>query len=415
MESGMNVATGVCCPVCSAAEPEVLQTVEKAPAACGTLYPSRDAAAQAEECRLNFVLCTGCGHIWNAEHGNNAATSYDEGYYSSKTGSEQARSYQMGLAQDLDNLVGLSGKTVVEIGCGDGFFLQQLSGLGAESVGFEPSATFSLARDRGGIKVYNQNFPFEGNHGAGSGADMVVMRHVLEHLGSPLDVLRSLRTRSFGEPGPQYLFLEVPNVSKILEDNLYFDFFNDHVHYFSHASLSDALRRTGWRPLERLGEDDEFLRVLAVNAGHQRVEPEPPDRHAWAGERDEVVAAAIGFRQQFDSWKCALANLLNDPANRAGGTAAWGAGSRGVAMLAGLGMPKETFSYVVDSDANKNGRFLPVVHLPVYPPARLLQDPVAGVLVTSYTYFDEILAQLDGFRAAGGKVIKAFPAPEVMD
>ncbi len=73
----------------------------------------------------------------------------------------------------------------------------------------------------------------------------------------------------------------------------------------------------------------------------------------------------------------------------------------------------QDYEYVVDSDPNKHGKYLPLLRRPVFSPEQLRLKPVDCVLVTSYTYFDEILAQLDWFRASGGNVIRVYPTPEV--
>ena len=146
------------CPVCGADEKEPLLTVERAPVSCGTLFPSIEGAARAKECHLEFTVCTGCGHIWNDSHPLNQAVEYEENYYSSFAASTQGRGYQKGLALDLDRWVQVSGKTVLEIGCGDGFFLKELASLGARAFGFEPSSTFEVAATQPGIKVFQEQF-----------------------------------------------------------------------------------------------------------------------------------------------------------------------------------------------------------------------------------------------------------------
>ena len=122
----------IACPVCGAMDSEPLQTVEKAPVACGSLFPSSESAGLAEMCRLEFVLCLKCSHIWNSAHQDRQTTQYNEDYYSSKAVSQQAQGYQQSLAEDLDRMIGLSGKTVVEIGCGEGLFLENLVHIQAQ-------------------------------------------------------------------------------------------------------------------------------------------------------------------------------------------------------------------------------------------------------------------------------------------
>ena len=400
------------CPVCKSLEHEALMTVVNAPVSCGQVYGSVQAAAESGRCRLEIILCPSCGHIWNSAYGDGPDTDYGDDYYSSKTVSSQARDYQEALAKDIDELVQLVGKTVVEIGCGDGFFLNSLKTLGAKAIGFEPSSTYHISKKLNGIQVHHQYFGFDGaSRHTTPEADVVVLRHVLEHLGSPGDVLASLRSDCFDHPGPEFLFLEVPNSAKLLADSLYFDFYNDHIQYFSSPSLTRLARSAGWLPLARIGSSDEFLRLVFLNPDRnqqQRVTAEPPD------ELEGIAAAANRFRQGFGQWKDQLADIITGYKESGCRIAVWGAGSRGVSLLAGLGLAGDCYEYVVDTDPNKHGKYLPLIPRPIYAPEQLRLEPVECVLVTSYTYFDEILAELEWFRSQGGKVVRVYPAPEAV-
>ena len=402
------------CPVCHGELREPLLVVDHAPISCGRLFPTSEAAVQAGECRLEVALCTNCGHIWNAAYQEGPVTAYDQDYYSSKTTSLQARDYQKDLASQLDETVQLDSKSVVEIGCGDGYFLNSLSTHGAKVVGFEPSSTFEIARSQPGVQVVHEPFDFDGTQEFSGNVDLVVMRHVLEHLASPVTALKSLRTNSFGCPGPEFLFLEVPNVSQLLKDCLYFDFYNDHIHYFSYASLTKLFHSAGWRPYANLGTTDEFLRLVCVDAASKYGQGGGANDYEDCYGTESIAPAAREFRDNFTRWKDRLVDIMKPYLGEDKRVAIWGAGSRGAALLSGLGLPGDSYGYVVDSDPNKHGKYLQTIHQPIYSPDQLRRDPVDCVLVTSYTYFDEILAQLDWFRSAGGRVIKVYPTPELV-
>ena len=414
MSLAMPRGVGETCPACDGSAMEPLLAVERAPVSCAQLFPTLEAAVVAGQCRVEIVLCPSCGHIWNAAHQEGRTSLYNEDYYSSFTCSIQARQYQEALARQLDNLIGLDDKTVVEIGCGDGFFLGSLSDLGATAIGFEPSSTFEAASQQPRVAVFNDSFQFEGEGRVNHSVDLVVMRHVLEHVTSPEEILASLRGKSFCGPVPKYLLLEVPNALQLLLDNLYFDFYNDHVHYFSHTSLGRLLDSAGWKPLASLGASDEFIRLVCVNSAYAPDHATPIVDGQALVEPESVTLAARDFRENFGRWKQDLTGIIAAQREAGRSIAVWGAGARGIALLCGLGLDADSLAYVVDSDSNKHGKYLPVVNLSVKPVDQLQQEPVDCVLVTSYTYFDEILNQLDWFRASRGKVIKVYPTPELV-
>ena len=414
------------CPVCGGGEKETLLAVERAPVSCGQLFATAAEALNAGQCRLEIVFCSGCGHIWNSAHREGPESMYDQEYYSSFTASSQARDYQTRLVQDLDRIVGLRGKTVLEIGCGDGFFLETVGTLGATAIGFEPSSTFEAASARTGIQVYNQLFDFfgtqQGTQKSDKNVDVVVMRHVLEHLPSPSEVLTGLRAAAF-KAEPEFLLLEVPNAYHLLKDNLYFDFYNDHIQYFIRPSLERVLKSSGWRPLEFIEPDGEpggeFIRVVSANSHSSHpVSQQVPATEFLASEFNEeqevIWLAAQAFRQSYRAWKEQLSKTVSTQTTLGARMAIWGAGSRGVALLAGSELPSNGFAYIVDTDPNKQGKFLPMAPLPIYSQERLRQDPVDCVMVTSYTYFDEIVEQLHWFRSEGRKVLRVYPTPQLV-
>lgn len=408
------------CPGCQANKLENLFTVANVPVSCGQLFPSAEAAVKAELCKLEITICPACGHIWNAAHQGTTDALYNDDYYSSFSASAQGREYQKDLAENLDQVVGLSGRTVLELGCGDGHFLKLLSSLGANAIGFEPSSTFQLAKNQSGIEVHQEHFDFQGRQELDPKVDVVVMRHVLEHLDSPLQALKSLRVNTSRQTSPRFLFLEVPNVYQLLMDNLYFDFYNDHVQYFSHGSLGCLTKLAGWRPMAWIEGREEFLRLVCVDENSPEDTVNLPGSNLTnsvetpeAGE--DIAASAADFGSNFLRWTDALAHIINDFRDGGGRVAVWGAGARGVALLSGLGLSPDNYSYIVDSDANKHARYFPSMQVPIFPPEHLREDPVDCVLVTSYTYFNEIFSQLEWFRAAGGRVIRAYPVPKIVN
>lgn len=81
------------------------------------------------------------------------------------------------------------GARVLEIGCGEGLLLEELSRRGLCVVGIEPSvAASAAARDRN-LDVYTGYFPDTPIMGS---FDAIVMSHVLEHLPRPAETLAAI-------------------------------------------------------------------------------------------------------------------------------------------------------------------------------------------------------------------------------
>jgi hypothetical protein len=212
---------------------------------------------------------------------------------------------------------------------------------------------------------------------------------VLEHVPDPHVFLRGIRRLL--RPGGVGL-IEVPCLEQALRGGRFYDFFPDHLNYFSARTLRFALERNGFEVL-RLQEamNGEYLEAWVRVAT-------PPNFPLLQATVRQIAADLHTF-------------LV---AQKAAGhrVAVWGAGGKGLAVLAVTGIAD--VAYVVDSDPHKQGFYTPVSHLPIVPPNQLQTEPVDAIILTAIAYRDEILHTLRttwGFR---GPVAVLGPRLEIL-
>jgi len=153
------------------------------------------------------------------------------------------------IIEEFTGICQLSEGSVLDIGCGGGVLIEEMSRRlqgKFEFFGVEPTSSFAeLARRRTGAQVANQNYMCEifGERKF----DLITCCQVLEHVRAPIEFLTDIHS-DLTDVG--YLYLEVPDISDfetLPEDHD--RFMVQHVSYFSESVLRAALERSGFREL----------------------------------------------------------------------------------------------------------------------------------------------------------------------
>ena len=152
---------------------------------------------------------------------------YDADYQNEQAVSSVFRAHLDEITQIVDRH--FRGRSLIEVGCGKGYFLEHLQGLGFEVTGIDP------AYEGDNPRVVKARF----SRDAGLGAEGLVLRHVLEHIQRPAAFLAELREAN---GGGGTIFIEVPCLDWICRHRAWFDVFYEHVNYFR---LDDFRRMFG--------------------------------------------------------------------------------------------------------------------------------------------------------------------------
>lgn len=368
------------CPCCQRGNPTVVLERHGVPVHQNQVYHKAVDAISAGCGTVRLVHCDSCGHVWNAAF-DPERLSYDHEYDNRQDTSSAFSAYLDGLAAGLAKHLDAS-KSVVEVGCGQGRFLRRLCAFsGASGVGFDPAY-------RGPDQLDGARFipTFYGPAQADVPADLVVCRHVIEHVEHPMQLLGSVRAALRARPETQ-VFFECPDLCWILENDVVWDVFYEHVHYFTPGSLEALFHRAGFRDvvIER-AFGGQYL-WLTARPGEPSAPPlEAIDVgavHRWAGR----------LRAEQDRWAVYLEALA-----AYGPVLIWGAGAKGVTLAHLVDPDGHRIIGLVDVNPSKQGAFVPGTGHPVLAPSVLRRLPSAQVVVVNPNYVDEIrsLAQRAG-------------------
>ncbi len=322
------------------------------------VYPSRSEALSCPRGALRIVEDQSTGLIYN-EAFRPELMVYDAHYNNEQAVSSFFQEHLKDASQIVERDLGR--ESLVEVGCGKGFFLEMLRAAGSDIVGFDPTY-------EGDNKYIAKEYFRPGVMKASKG---LILRHVLEHVPNPYEFLCQLRDANGGDG---LIYIEVPCFDWICQRRVWFDIYYEHVNYFRMVDFQRMFSR-----IVSSGRSfgDQYLYVVG-------------DLATLVNPRFQA-ATAVRFPGDF-------LQGLNSTSGRA---LVWGGGSKGVIFSLLMERAGRPIEGVVDVNPAKHGKFLPLTGLPVMSPEDALRSYPEGTLVycMNSNYLEEIKAMsLNRFR-----------------
>ncbi|QDV48256.1 tetratricopeptide repeat protein [Gimesia fumaroli] len=342
-------------------------------------WPQSCEEAQAME-RLphDFMRCVDCGHI------SNAAFDYAKVPYSDKPNlmfnkgaiwTEHLQKVCDLIAETLPE-----NPTVVEIGCGEGHLLRSLAKKipNGTFIGFDPNAEIETE----GALIEARAMLFEpGSHLGELRPDLIISRHVFEHLMNPLGFAQEVAFAANVADCETKVFIEVPCIDGVLAAGRTVDFFYEHNSHFTTRSLERLLTRCA--TTVDLIETSYNGEVIYGMASFQ------PQKH-----QVELARQAVAFQEKALLSAAQLAVQFEELAESGKQTAIWGGTGKAAAFINQNQLDKQRFPIVIDSDMNKVGTFVPGTGQEILFRDQLSTEPVEVILIATQWRAADIVLEI---------------------
>jgi SAM-dependent methyltransferase len=344
----------------------------------------RKAAVEIARGDLELAVCETCGFVFNQAF-DSTKLIYNQAYDNTQSYSPYFDAYLDDLVKHLINERSIRNQRIVEVGCGKGLFLKKLVGAaetGNSGYGFDPSYVGPDSDFDGRIQFERRYYGPDCIH---IPADIVVCRHVIEHIADPIQLLRTIRQALADAPHAR-VFFETPCVDWILRNQVIWDFFYEHCSYFSAQSLTTAFEIAGFQ-VERVehvfGEQYLWLEAT-IAASNPTIRKQPNDTPTLARR------FAITENQLTSSWRARVAALAAQQR-----IALWGAGAKGVTFANLIDAECTQIACVVDMNPQKQYQYIPGSGHPIVDYRGLANLGVSAALVMNPNYQQEIQQLLD--------------------
>jgi SAM-dependent methyltransferase len=303
---------------------------------------------------------------------------------------------------------------VVEPASNDGYLLQYYQQRGVPVLGIEPAANIArVAQEEKGIRTLCEFFGeglarqlCEG----GERADVLHACNVLAHVADLNGFVRGIKL-ILKDDG--VAIIEAPYVKNLIDHYEFDTIYHEHLCYFSLTALDRLFRRHGLlvQDVEQIPIHGGSLRLFVAHDAARptaRVRDMLKNEKAWGADRLEFYQ---DFSRRVSTLKRSLRSKLRRLKKDGKSLAAYGAAAKGTVLLNYFNIGTDILDYVVDRSTYKQGRYVPGVHLPIYPPEKILETRPDYVLMLVWNIADEVIKQQKEYLAQGGRFI--IPIPEV--
>lgn len=243
---------------------------------------------------VRTVICKNCSFVYTSPRMdiNELRNYYTEKY--SKNYKKEENIENINLKNEKrfkflnENFSLKEGMSILDAGCGKGFWLKYLKEKNLDVEGIEPNYDYyKFASEMLKLNVVNdyiENFNFEKKY------DLISMFHLLEHLLNPASVLEALK-KNLKKDG--LLYIEVPDIFRNPGYDFKENFFRAvHFYNFSYFTLKMFLNKFGFKIIAK-DPDYNNLRVLA--------KPDP-NVNILTSEKKEIKREIKKIKNHFFCW-----------------------------------------------------------------------------------------------------------------
>jgi hypothetical protein len=271
-----------------------------------------------------------------------------------------------GLVESCEKeLGGLSGKTVLDIGCNDGSLLDFFRERGTITIGLEPTDAFRSAEQKGHATFndfLSENVADEiaAAHGM---PDVITFTNVFAHIERLDNVLAALK-RLMAEQ--TVIVIENHYLGSVLDGNQFDTFYHEHYRTYSYTSFVHIAEALGVRflkvefPSRYGGNIRVFLGTIPI------AEDDDSDEKALAVRENEFFENFAELRRNVERWRVEKGRSLEMEVRRSGKLRAKAFPARAAILIKLLGLNEESISAVYEKPGSlKIGHYVPGTRIPI--------------------------------------------------
>jgi len=299
---------------------------------------------------------------------------------------------------------------VIEIASNDGYLLQYFKEKEIPCLGIEPTSSTAKAAREKGIDVLEQFF----NTSTASNikkADLLIGNNVLAHVPDINNFVAGLKI-ALNPNGT--ISLEFPHILNLINFNQFDTIYHEHFFYFSLITVHKIFSLHGLKiyNVEELTTHGGSLRIFATHNENLNIQINKNVDDLIQKERNvglDTIDGYHGFEKKVQSIKWNFWNYLINFKNKNNKIAAYGAAAKGNTFLNYCGIKSDIINFVVDDTPYKQGKFLPMSHIPIVSEETLRIEKPDLIIILPWNWCNEIVQKLEFTKKWGAQLLTAIP------
>lgn len=260
---------------------------------------------------------------------------------------------------------GLAGKRIIEVGCGQGEFIEVLKEFPVEVYGIEHNTDLVKIAIGKGLNVKKGFIENENDLIEDGPYDAFLSFNFLEHQPHPVGMLKgiynNLKADGIG-------LITVPSFEYILENNSYYELIRDHLAYYTFDSLNYLCNMCGFEVLESDMINRDTLSVVVRKKRRYNID----DLNLCY---EKLKTEFFGFCEKM---KAQQKNIY-----------IWGASHQGFTLCSSL-QCSDYIEGIIDSAPFKQGKYAPASHIQIISPEDAKNRQIDCIIITAPGYTKEI-------------------------
>lgn len=405
------------CRMCDGSD--LVHVMSLTPTPPGTNFVAKEALDYHEpRYPLDLYLCNRCHHV-QLGHVVDPQILYQNDYlYVSGTSNSFVKHLEVYATGIVERFRIKPGSLVADIGSNDGTCLRRFQDLGMDVVGIDPAREIADRATDDGIPTvpafFSLSLAQELRNAHGSAA-LITSHNACAHIDRLDDVMRGV---SCWLADGGIFVLEVGYFVDVFEKLLFDTIYHEHLDYHTVEPFEALFERTGMQLLsvQRIEPQGGSIRVIAQKIGG----PFKNDNSANALIRNERTLALdepstfAGFGQRIASSGEQLRRLIRSLKREGKSIAAYGAPTKATTLLTHFGVGAESLDFTVDDNPLKQGKYLPMSHIPIVSRDELCQRSPDFVLILAWNFAEPIMAMNKSYIDQGGRFILPMPEPRIV-